>query len=547
MSTAVYYASDGFEVGKDKIMGRQVAGNSFLKAFFKYTNYDEFFVYSGTKIEADNFARMAREEGRSEEVKFIDFQNTGALSQPGILFYPGPDIYSQAQNRSFFGNNLWSLCGITHTTCTAAVIESIKALVTKPINDWDALICTSHAVRSNVINILEMEEENLRNKLNATDFHRPKLPVIPLGINYSEFQFTKNEKTNARKEFDIQDDEIVILYVGRLSFHAKSNPFPMYKSIEKVANKSNKKIVLIECGWYGNKGIEEAFSQAAKYLCKNIRIVKIDGRKNDLRLKSFAAANIFCSLSDNVQETFGITPIEAMASGLPVIVSEWNGYKETVRNKIDGFSIPTLMPRAGDGIDLAARYALGIDKYDIYIGNVSNYISVNFPCLYNAFDSLINNEKLRLEMGENGKKRALETFDWINILPQYQELWSELNSCRLKSADSSRSWSAKLDPYFAFSSYPSHVLTNNSIIKLVENSIDLTLLRLKEIKALYIVNYSKYTLPDDQVLVKIIAEILEEGISLGTLQDNLKEISSTYLVRSILWMNKFNIIHIEIK
>ena len=47
------------------------------------------------------------------------------------------------------------------------------------------------------------------------------------------------------------------------------------------------------------------------------------------------------SLSDNFQETFGLTPLEGMASGLPVIVSDWNGYKSTVRNNIDGFKIPT--------------------------------------------------------------------------------------------------------------------------------------------------------------------------------------------------------------
>ena len=31
---------------------------------------------------------------------------------------------------------------------------------------------------------------------------------------------------------------------------------------------------------------------------------------------------MFVSLSDNIQETFGLTPIEGMASGLPLIVSD---------------------------------------------------------------------------------------------------------------------------------------------------------------------------------------------------------------------------------
>ena len=45
------------------------------------------------------------------------------------------------------------------------------------------------------------------------------------------------------------------------------------------------------------------------------------------------------SLSDNIQETFGLTPLEAMASGIPVIVSDWDGYRSTVRDNKDGFRI----------------------------------------------------------------------------------------------------------------------------------------------------------------------------------------------------------------
>ena len=365
MSSAIYYASDGYQVEKNKIMGRQVAGNSFLKAYFKYINTNEFWVYAKTQLEADEFARFSRSEGRNEKVKFIDFQNTQALSQPGVLFYPSPDVSSQSKNRSFFKDNSWSICGITHTTSSAKAMESIQSIVTSPLHPWDAVICTSEAVKSNVLNIIEIEEENLRSKLKAVNFVRPRLPIIPLGVNSEEFKFNKEEKSLAREEFHILNNEIVVLYVGRLSFHAKANPFSMYKALENVANKTDQNIVLIECGWHNNKVIEDSFKQASKYLCPNIKIIRVDGRRSDLRLKSFAASDIFCSLSDNIQETFGITPIEAMASGLPVVVTDWNGYKDTVRDGIDGFRIPTVMPAEDQGNDLAFRYALNIDNYDI--------------------------------------------------------------------------------------------------------------------------------------------------------------------------------------
>ena len=118
MTSAIYYSSDGFKAKDNKIMGRQVAGNSFLKAYFRYSDYKEFWVYSDKKQEAEDFAKFAREQGRNEKIKFINFQNTGTLYEPGLLFYPGPSISLHAKRRSFYKDNSWSLCGITHTTCS---------------------------------------------------------------------------------------------------------------------------------------------------------------------------------------------------------------------------------------------------------------------------------------------------------------------------------------------------------------------------------------------------------------------------------------------
>ena len=63
------------------------------------------------------------------------------------------------------------------------------------------------------------------------------------------------------------------------------------------------------------------FEQGAAKLCPSVHTVTLDGRKAEERGKAWAAADVFCSLSDNIQETFGISPIEAMAAGLPVVVS----------------------------------------------------------------------------------------------------------------------------------------------------------------------------------------------------------------------------------
>ncbi len=544
MTAAIYYSSNGFRVEKNKIMGRQVAGNSFLKAYLKYSNDHEFWIHSTSLQDADDFIQFARSEGRKENIKVIDLNNIGALREPGILFYPGPDIAIQAKNRSFFKDSLWSICGITHTTSSAKIMESIQSLITSPVTSRDAIICTSKAVQSNLLKIIENEEENLRQNLNASNFVRPQLPVIPLGVHSHEFDFTNTQKNIAREDFGIKKDEIVILYVGRLSFHAKANPFQMYKSLNLVAQKSNKKLVLIECGWFGNKGIQEAFIQASNSLCTSIKIIRVDGRNNDIKLKSFAAADIFCSLSDNIQETFGITPIEAMAAGLPVIVSDWDGYRDSIQEGKEGFLIPTLMPEAGFGIDLAYRYALNIDNYDMYIGNISNFISVDFNSLSKAFEKLINNQQLRLDMGINGKKKVEGEFDWSNIIIKYKELWDELKLNTLNSKDINYKWSARLDPFFAFSAYSTNKISDQSKVKLVDKNIDSSFKMFNRIKELDIINYSKYTLPEKSFIQEIITYIGEDIKSIRQLENDLKSTNQVYLFRSLMWLIKFNILEI---
>jgi glycosyltransferase involved in cell wall biosynthesis len=90
-------------------------------------------------------------------------------------------------------------------------------------------------------------------------------------------------------------------------------------------------------------------------------------------------------------EAFGVTPLEAMAAGVPVAVSRCGGIVETVRDQETGFIV--------DPDDASA--------------------------LAQAMLRLLENDALREKMGRAGRKRALE-FDWDIItggmLARYQAL-----------------------------------------------------------------------------------------------------------------------------
>ena len=105
----------------------------------------------------------------------------------------------------------------------------------------------------------------------------------------------------------------------------------MYRALEVAARRAGKEVVLIEAGWFSNEYTRSAFQAAQQQCCPSVRVITLDGREADNRKIAWAGADVFCSLSDNIQETFGITPVEAMASGSPVIAFAKGGVLDTVK------------------------------------------------------------------------------------------------------------------------------------------------------------------------------------------------------------------------
>ena len=290
--------------------------------------------------------------------------------------------------------------------------------------------------------------------------------MIPLGVHSQDFSLSKSTILNARRQLDVGSDEVVVLFLGRLSFHGKAHPLAMYQALEQAALSSGRKVTLVECGWFANDAIRKSFSAAASYACPSVRSIILDGRDPKVRTLAWACADIFCSLTDNIQETFGITPIEAMAAGMPVVVSDWDGYRDTVRHGIDGFCIPTRMPPPGYGSEFALRHDLSIDTYDMYCGYTSSLVSLDLQAATQAFIDLISSRELRRTMGENGRQRVAESFDWNVIIPRYESLWAELNSRRVSEASShTYALASRLDPFYSFASYPSRKISSQTSLR----------------------------------------------------------------------------------
>lgn len=546
--TCIYFHPEAYSTAGPKLMGRNAAGESFLKGYLSHCTSKEFWVQVVNRDHAKHFAQTVQAFGRTEQVNAVTKKNLSNLSKTGTVYYPGPGIGEHAFHRAAYGNASWSLCGITHTTSSAGAMDAIAELLTAPVQKWDALICTSTAVKDNVTRLLQAQADYLKDRLGITKLALPLMPVIPLGIHTADFRYTDAEKSIARSSLGVDEHTLVVLYMGRLSFHAKAHPLAMYQALEDAAQATNKKVVLVECGWHANEFIEQAYADAAKAACPNVRVVTVDGRKAEDRQTAWASADVFCSLSDNIQETFGIVPIEAMAAGLPVVVSDWDGYKDTVREGVDGFRIPTLMPQAGLGGDLALRHALEIDTYDMYCGHTSSLVAVDVNATTEAFIKLFNSPELRRQMGDAGKLRAQEVYDWSVIIPQYEALWAKQTEIRLAQGKDLKPlkhpWPARMDPFHSFASYPTRVLTPETKLSLV-GSKEQALQQVKEAMQLKMVDYAKVVLPTEAEIQAVIAAASTEEKAAVELIASIEVTRKAFVLRSLTWLVKLGVLKVS--
>lgn len=467
-TAAVWYQPDGYDTSGQRLVGRQAAGEQFLKAWCRYSAATVLPCASPAKKDYEDFVSRTKPwMPPTKQPQWIPARWLEGLGKVGTLYRPDPALGDYAWQRRSYDQRAYSLCGITHTTCSNACMGFFGELAIAPLQSWDAVICTSEAVKETVDQVLHHWHEYLAERNGGAPRSLAQLPVIPLGVHTAEFApspVTARLRAGVRKQLEIGDDDVAILYVGRLNFYAKAHPLTSFQALSRAAKATRRRLYLIQVGWFENEREEKAFRAATKQFCPGVDCVFLDGRLPEVRQQAWATADIFMSLSDNIQETFGLTPLEAMASGLPVICSDWNGYRATVRHEIDGFRIPTVMIPPGCGEDLARDHWSELLQYNSFIARAAMSTSVDVDICTRTLLQLIENPALRKQLGSAGLARAQAEFDWRHVIGRYEALWNELAARRKTDAEiaprhpGSPSNPLAIDPFRLFAPYATSTL-----------------------------------------------------------------------------------------
>lgn len=95
-----------------------------------------------------------------------------------------------------------------------------------------------------------------------------------------------------------------------------------------------------------------------------------------------------------------------MAAGLPCVVSDWNGYRESVIDGKQGFTVSTAMPAPGAGAELGYLFGSGFASYSVLVGGASQATAVAPAAAAEAVGRLVADADLRRRLGDGGQARS---------------------------------------------------------------------------------------------------------------------------------------------
>lgn len=155
------------------------------------------------------------------------------------------------------------------------------------------------------------------------------------GVDLKQFHPVSNSKL-ARERLKLPLDGTCFLYFGRLTPNSKADLLPLIEAFSEAATPD---CFLLIAGIENVPGYGAHLQRYADQLGARV-IVRAQPVSPGESPHYYQAADVFCFPGDTIQEALGNTYLEAMASGLPIITSDWVAGPVVVQHNENGVVIP---------------------------------------------------------------------------------------------------------------------------------------------------------------------------------------------------------------
>lgn len=420
-------------------MGRSVANEEFLRALLRRDPFDAYHFFLPDQQQGKVLGKRLQEEFSSlwENGKFFiaSFQELPeALGRYAYHCFHLSDCLTHNAHLAALRNAVSLRCfpitGVTHSLSYARYAPMFLAHMWQGTTSRDAIIATSRAAVAMVSETFLWLREGYH---LPESFVAPHIERIPLAVNNDAFSPEFYDGAEARARMGIAVDDVLLLVMARVSHYSKMDIIPLLRALQRLQLQgvSLQKVHVVVAGFVQQGDTTpQTLQQLAEALDITFHLVANpdDIERNTL----YAAADCFVSLADNVQETFGLTLLEAGVMGLPVIASDYDGYRDLIVDGETGILIPTIGPEDTSAIDCKARLVFDSATHL----ELAQQTVVSVPHLADALAQYITFPNVRERMGAAGRKRVLSLYLWDTVIEQYISLWKRLNDTPAETASS---------------------------------------------------------------------------------------------------------------
>jgi len=453
------------------IRGNRVATDYLIQALLEHSHRAQFsLVVEGSR--RGEFEQWAANWLQKDGLRPVEIHTAPELFGHGLDTI-APNIWldlsglgdSGLRMRDLFSSRVFPVVSLQHGISHHTLLYGLfLRIMLTPSYACDSLICTSKACQKAVANILAAVSASFNDQFSAKISFEGRLDLIPLCVDTDALR--PRDKLSLRKQLGISKDAVVLLYVGYLS-SVKADLTPLLPMMRRLVDENPRVNLQFMIAGTGPESYGKSLLTTVQELNLGKSVTVLREVSDTFKEQLFGAADIFVAPCESMNESFGLTVVEAMSCGLPQVVADWDGYRDTVAHGETGFLISTCWGRC-DG-DFCCTGDIFGWVYDHTL--LSQSVSLDVRCMQEHLQALICNPELRATMSERSRDRAVAEFSHASVARRYDELWAELTAIADKLQPYAKARRFDQPAYFNFlGHFASKELTDDCVVRAAANN-----------------------------------------------------------------------------